>query len=472
MFLKDLRENNKKIFIFGIAKSSILLMKMLAKNNVDVFVWDNDPKLVEKLKESLVSNDTHINILNVEDCNFDNLGYFVISKNILLESEEDKMLTKRLDKIESKVYIDIEFFYLLFPNNKFCGIFGSVAREITTGLIWHTLDKAKINNLSLSLKSLHFEENPLFDVENNLISLAAPLYKLKYIKNLQFDIIALLNIPQELETKGKEEIEIFLEKNKKILLKQKESSVLIINIGNKILKNFYNNLIKEDGVFNGKVIPISVNTILEDGFSLASQTIYNYYEGKNESYDLTYNDNLKGDLNKNSILLAFVIARLSGVDAEKILEYIANFQGVENCLDLVKEYRNVRYINNIGASSLEMLLSPFETYENIFPIFVINSKQATEIDFKYFQNRINNIYIVDAYNLLDKEELKKAKHFHKIEKFPSVKDALDSVNNDLKEEDNSKEFTILLSPVVASDLNSVYYNKNGVEFINLINKED
>ena len=472
MFLKELRENNSKIFIFGVTKSSILLMKILSRNNIEVFVWDDDVKLVEKLKESLTPSDQHIKILNVDDCNFDNLSYFIISKNILMEEEEIKILLKRLDKIENKVYIDIEFFYLLFPNNKFCGIFGSVTREITTGLIWHILDKAKINNLALSLKNSNFEENVLSEIENNFISLAAPLYKLKYIKNLQFDVIALLNIPQELENKGKEEIENFLEKNKKILLKQKESSTLIINIGNKVLKIFYNNLLKEESTFNGQIIPIAVNTILEDGFSLASHTIYNYYKGENKSYDLVYNENLKGDLNKNSILLAFVLAILTGVEPKKVLDYIANFQGVENCLNLIKEYRNVKYINNVGASSLEMLLSPLETYENILPIFVINSKQASEIDFKYFQNKINNIYIVDSYNLLDKEELKKIKHFNKIEKFVNIKEALDCVNKDLEMEDNSKEFTVLLSPVVASELNGVYYHKNSMEFINLINKEN
>ena len=422
--------SEKKILIFGITGTSIKLYDYLKSNNT-VVLWD----IIDttKLKSSYNITD------NLENVKFDDYNYIILSKDILIVKEDFDTLKKRLLTIKDKVFLDIEFIQILFPDNKYLGIVGSGYNYITNYLIKAILETNNTNNFICSA----FTERNNYklsnhDFEKAVISISIRDAKVDFIKQLNFNILALLDIEDK-----KEVLDILL---------NRENSILILNVDNISNEDFISNT-----TINSKIIPISTTKMLKNGISYIGGTIYDYYDNKNDSYDI--GNGYIGDITKTSILCSFVIAKNCGIDTSLIKEVLSEFNGLKNCLEKVGQIENITFINNIEANNKNILLSPYDTYSNIYSIVLVNGKQSENELPKKFTGKI---FLVDFHNLSP---------INNIHKFDNLKNAFTAALAEARCEEKETEITILLTPIVGDDMNSVYYATYGEEFRNLFKEE-
>lgn len=457
MLVKKIENCKNGIFILGINNVSISLINTLVEKKIKIFLWDANIEIIEEYKNSFIQS-PYVEILNVNKFNFDKIDYFVLFKDILFDDDEYKTLIMRLDKIKEKVYIDIEFISELYPNNKYIALITSSYNFILNSLLENTFnysDKNIINITNINDKNeltsnfVNFNEAICYAILTN--------NKVKYLKTLMFNTIAILDINEEIAQNKK-----LLKQRKDLVFLQGETSKIILNVDNKYIKYFSDTLIKDNNV-KCKIIPISINKMLSNGVSYINNVIYNYYNN-NTYFDVKQNEYLLGDINKTSILISFIVAYDLEIDYKIVLETLNLFKGVKNYLEYVEQYKNIKFINNIGANNDMLLLSPFETYNNIYAIFVINGKHIDHFNQKekYNKKNIKKIFIIDLLDLVNVEN-------DKIFRFKKLEDAFKKVMEEVNNEEKEKEITVLLSPIIGEQMNIIYYSNYGDEFRSAIN---
>lgn len=444
MFIEDIKD--KKILILGITNTSVSISNYL-KEICKIYVWDVNDKIRNKFKDKYNVFDS------LENVYFSDYDYFIVPKDILIANDEFNTLIDRLKTVEDRLYIDIEFLYNIFPNNKYIGIVGGGYNYIANSLLNDILKSSNINSFNCASFEERMDMNKITDnivnIENNAVfSISLRQTKINYLKQMSFDILAILNTNDH-------KIEDI--KNK-ILLKQSKESVIILNVDNGDILEIYNKLIKDETI-SYKIIPISASKILENGLSYINGTIYDYYSGKNDSYDI--DTRLLTDVNRTAILCSFVIAKELNVDIKTIQDNITSFNGITNYLEAITQVENIKFINNIEANNKNLLLAPYKTYSNVYSIFMVNGKQSKSDLLRDYTSDNNKVFIVDLHNLVNVEK-------KNINKFNTLKDAFNSAIEEAKKEEKENEITILLTPIVSDDMNSVYYSSYGIEYKNLI----
>lgn len=431
-------EKDKKILILGITSVSIAIYNNL-KESYKIFLWDISEKIRSRFKDNYNIIDT------IENTSFNDYDFIILSKDILIAEEDFKTLMERLFKIEDKVLLDVEFLCRLYPNNKYVATIGSGYNYIVSSILSGILNDANVVNFNCSsFEERNFvEKDPLNNRLEDVVVLASLRKpKINYIKQLNLDIIAVLDDDDNIKNI-----------KEKVLLKQDKNSIILLNMDNEKISELYDDLEQNT---QSKIIPLSITKILNNGVSYVGGTIYDYYNNKNESYDI--NTNLCTDTTKLSILCAFVMAAELKINLKAVEDYLSTFNGINNYLEYIGQVENIRFINNIEANNTNSILAPYSTYSNLYSIILVNGKQSKTTLRKKFVADNNKVFIVDIHNLFNEEN---------VRKFDDLKTAFDAAIMEAKKEEKETEIVILLTPIFGDDMNSIYYAKYGEEFKNL-----
>ncbi|MBR2141555.1 MAG: hypothetical protein IJ853_04340 [Rickettsiales bacterium] len=461
MLLDTIEKQDSKILILGINNISLALINYLVDNEITVVAGDYD----ETLENISFTNGKAFDIVDLDKINFNSFEYIVLAKNILMEKDKLEVLLARLDNVASKVYLDIEFVSMLFQRNKYIGIIGSNYNFITASILNNIFDNAGVKNIDFSNNNIN--ENVEDDSHSTNINFedvicfsALQSHKMKYLKKDAFDVLAILDCDFCLDNKD------YIDSFKKYLINNDRGSILILNIDDDTVYSIYEDLYKNNDN-NSRIIPISINKMLNNGFSYINGTLYNYFVENNESYDITANDAFIGDIQKTSLLCSSVVAIESNIDVETINETVKNFNGVTNCLEFVGQVDNIKFINNVGATTEKILYTPFDIYNNIYTIFLVNDKQHDELShLKYLTKKSKNTFFVDVCGLLD---LTKVYSRTDTPKYNNLKELFEFLLEEIyNSDDKEEEVTVLLSAIVDDEMNNTYYCDYANEYKKLI----
>ena len=197
MLLDNIKHENGKVFIFGINKVSIALIKYLTDNEISIIVSDIDENNVKDYSVELNGNN-FVEFIDIDKIDFNSAQYFVLCKDILLEKDELSIFLTRLNNIKDKVYLDIEFVSMLFSQNKYVGIIGESYNIITNSMINHTFNNTENNNVALSSNCIETVKNITFN--NTVFYEALQDCKIQYLQQLNFDILAILDIDNDIKS--------------------------------------------------------------------------------------------------------------------------------------------------------------------------------------------------------------------------------------------------------------------------------
>lgn len=469
MLNKKLEDCKNGIFILGINNVNMSLAGIFAEKGIKTFLWDFDNKIINDRKNDFNSNEL-IDLLDINQCDFENIDYIILSKDIILDNNDSRTLLFRLEKIKEKVFLDIEFISELYPDNKYIVLLAPDYDFVVTTMMQNIFKYSNIKSINVEgtfndvVEEDKKESNNTIIVNFNDIVCFSGVSdnRVNFIKNFKFDILAILDINEEIGKNKK-----LLKQRKNLISLQNESTIIFMNIDNKYIKKFYTEFI-EDNNLKCKIIPISASKMLNDGVSYINNVIYNYYGNDNLSYNLKENDYFTSYVNRLSLLAAFMITKNCGVENDVILEALSSFNGIKNCLEYVSQYNNIKFINNVAANNDSILKSPFESYDNIYAIIIIDE---TKIDGGFNKKEQNNrknvkkIYLVDYVGLIGGNVADNKKIFKYSNLTDAVNKAVEEIEN---EEDKENNITVLLSPMLADGENFIKYDKYGDEYKNIV----
>ncbi len=369
---------NKKIFIFGMAKSGYEVAKLLSKYNNEILITDGkeqDADHVKELEELGVKVEITTNQVDLIDDTFD-----IMIKNPGIPANNP--VVEKARSMGMKIINEIECAYHFLPENvKIVGITGSNGKTTTTTMIYEILKKQFDNvylggNIGYPLASIVNEIK-----ENSILVMEISDHQLCDMYDFKTDISLLLNLVHaHIDFHGT--YEIYKAMKKRIFNNHTENDLAILNYDNDDVME-----LTKDIKSNKKYFSINEE---KDAY-LKDDTIY--YKG--EEVIKTSEIKIKGIHNYENIMAAILVLKEFGVSNDLIKEYYATFGGVEHRIEFVKTVNGVDYYNDSKSTNNEATITALNTFKN--PTILIMGGLDRNIPFDPLKDYMDNVKAIVCY---------------------------------------------------------------------------
>lgn len=437
---------NKKIFIFGMAKSGYEAAKLLAGFNNEIIITDskeqdiNHVKELENLNVKVVITDNQIDLL---DETFD---YMIKNPGIPATNP----LVLKAKSLGIKVINEIEMAYHFLPNNvKIIGITGSNGKTTTTTITYEML-KMKYDNVYLGGNIGYPLSQIVRDIkENSILVMEISDHQLCDMYDFKTDISMLLNLVHaHIDFHGT--YDKYMEMKKRIFNNHSEFDLAILNYNNEDVLNLTNDIKSKKMYFS--------NNKEKDAY-IKENAIYYKDEKIIELNDIK----LKGIHNYENIMASIIALKEFDVENEIIKEYLSKFNGVEHRIEYVRTLNKRYFYNDSKSTNNEATITALKTFKT--PTILIMGGLDRNIPFDDLKDYLGNVKAIVSYG----ETKLKIKEF-------ALENNIDCyILDNLKEstlkayEISSEEDTILLSPACASWDQFKSFEDRGTLFKEVVN---
>ena len=292
---------NKKIFVFGMARSGYEVSKLLKKHNNEIVLVDakeQEKEKVEELEKLGVKVYITKDALQYLDSSFD---YVVKNPGISNENE----LVKKANDLKISVINEIEVAFHFLPKVKLICVTGSNGKTTTTTIIYNMIKRFIPNchmcgNMGIPLSKM------IEDIkENDILVMEISSQQLNNFKDFKPDIAVLTNlIPVHIDFFGN--YENYKNIKKRIFKNFDDNSLAILNLENEDVVNLTNDIKGRKEYFSSKR---KTDCYYEDG---------NIYY-KNEKVISTKDILVKGMHNYENIMCAILVMKELNIPNEIIL---------------------------------------------------------------------------------------------------------------------------------------------------------
>ena len=319
----------KKILILGFGREGKSTYRFLKNNNVNCLIGIadvNDITDEEVLKDNVAlhTGENYLEAMNEYDLVMKTPG----------QSFKDVDLTGIRDKITSQAEL-----FLKYGGSKIIGITGTKGKSTTSSLIYAML-KQKYNALLVGNIGLPaFDEMDMYN-EMDYFVYEFSSHQLQFI-DYSPHIAILLNMYED-HLDHYKDYEEYKEAKRNIYKYQNEGDYYIFNED-------------EKEVLNG-------DRILTQHLISISQA--------NLNIDIPENENIHGKHNQYNIAVAMTVAKLLGVEADKIEKAIKEFKPLSHRLEPIGIYNEVTYIDDSIATIPEAVISSVESIKNINTVII------------------------------------------------------------------------------------------------------
>ncbi|MBE6160263.1 MAG: UDP-N-acetylmuramoyl-L-alanine--D-glutamate ligase [Lactobacillales bacterium] len=418
---------NKKIFIFGMARSGYEAAKLLANYNNEIVITDGKEQNIDHVKEleslgvKVIITENQIDLIDESfDYMIKNPG--IISTNpVVLKAKE----------LGIKVINEVEMAYHFLPDNvKIIGITGSNGKTTTTTMIYEMLHM-KYENVYLGGNIGYPLSQIVKDIkDDSILVMEISDHQLCDMYEFKTDISLLLNLVHaHIDFHGT--YEKYKEMKSRIFNHHTENDIAILNYNNEDVLELTKDIKSKKMYFSNdteKDIYIKENTI--------------YY--KNEEVINLDNIRLKGIHNYENIMASILVLKEFDVENEIIEKYLSKFNGVEHRIEYVRTLNNRDFYNDSKSTNNEATITALKTFKT--PTILIMGGLDRNIPFDELKDYLNNVKTIVCYG----ETKEKINEFSKNNNIDCY------MVDELKEatikayEISSEGDTILLSPACAS----------------------
>ena len=428
---------NKKILIYGFAKSGLAALKFLRKIKSKIYCWDDNFLVRKSIKKKYL-----LNLKKKITNNF--FDFIVVSPGINIRQCYLKELLK---KNKAKIITDLDIFYNFNNSDQIISITGTNGKSTTCKLLEIVFKKAGYNtrllgNIGepvLSLKKVN---------KKTIIIVEVSSYQLEYTQYFKSNHAAILNISSDhMERHGT--MTNYINAKMKILKFQSLKDHSYLNLNNKFTKKIIDNF-KKNKFFSKlyKVDRYKVKKILKK--------IKNKY--------------LLSQNNLENISFVLRITSNYGIKMDVILQSLNQFKGLPHRQERLPLNNEIICINDSKATNFESSSQSLKSYKNIFWIVGGLPKKGDKFFLNKFKQNIIKAYIIGESTFFFKKQLRKKINFVVVN---NLKNAVLEISKDLKQINRKNnlaknKYTILFSPAAASFDQFTDFEDRGKKFKELI----
>jgi len=418
---------NKKIFIFGMAKSGYEAAKLLSKYNNEILITDGkeqDLNHVKELTDLGVKVEITTNQVDLIDNTFD-----IMVKNPGIPANNPVVLKAK--ELGIKIINEIEMAYHFLPKNtKIIGITGSNGKTTTTTLIYEILKK-KYDNVYLGGNIGYPLSQIVNDIkEDSILVMEISDHQLCDMYEFKTNISLLLNLVHaHIDFHGS--YDIYKAMKKRIFNNHTENDIAILNSDNDDVIELTKDIVSTKKYFS--------KTEKKDAY-IEDEGIY-----YNNELVLKFDDiKLKGMHNYENIMACILAVKEFNVENELIKEYLSTFKGVEHRIEYVETINGVDYYNDSKSTNNEATMTALKTFKN--PTILIMGGLDRNIPFDNLSGYVEHVKAIVCYG----ETKNKIKEFADNNNLNCY--VLENLNEAVGKANEISESgdTVLLSPACAS----------------------
>ena len=424
---------NKKIFIYGLARTGISTLNFLKNKGNKLICWDDKLKTRKKISKNFL-------LKSIKQLNKHLFDFIVISPGI---NKNNCSIKNFLSKNENKIITDLDIFYSFNYFNKIISITGTNGKSTTCKLLYEIFRaggyKAQLGgNIGrplLDLKKLKKESIFILELSS---------YQLDYTKYFRSNHAAILNISFDHLERHKN-IQNYINAKAKIFKFQKETDIAYLS-----KKNKYFSKIKKN--FKSKIKIIKLKNI----YKLKKKITNDYL------LTLTNLENLAFVLN---------ITKKFKLNKKIIFRVINKFKGLPHRQEKIYSGKKIICINDSKATSFDASRQALNSYKNIFWILGGINKKKDKIQLEKLKKNIVQAYIVGKNKNFFINQFNNKINYKKCIDLPN---AFPKVIKDIKifkkKYSTYKIPTLLFSPAAASFDAYKDFEERGNHFKKLFNK--
>ena len=442
-----------KAIVLGAGLSGIAASKLLIKNDVEVLLFDNNPKVnVDRIKKSIYGK-VKLKVLlgNVGDEDLNEVSLCVISPGFPKTNSVYQKVIKR----KIPVISELELGYL-YGKGEVCAITGSNGKTTTVELTGSIMKKKYGDDVDVVGNiGIPYCEKVLSNSREMKYVVECSSFQLEDIVEFRPRVAAILNFsPDHLDRYGSY-IE-YINAKLNIAINMKDKDVLVLNYEDQILRD----LVLHKNIFNCKTVFFSSKRNLTEGFYLYDDAIF--YKDKTKTIKLVNVNELKliGMHNYENVMAAMAVTYYMGVSFVEIVDACKEFVGLEHRVEFVREKNGVKYYNDSKGTNPDAAMKAIDAMKG--KIILIAGGRDKGVDYGDFIIKVKEkvrymILIGEA----KKKIAQKARDFNynSIIFADTLEEAVDIANSYSNVGDN-----VLLSPACSSFDMFKSYEDRGEKF--------
>ena len=438
---------NKKIFVFGLARSGYEVSKLLSKYSNDITVFDASDTDKEKIQELELLGVKFIKTNTPEEYLDESFNYVIKNPGI----SNNHACIKKAESLGIDVINEVEVAYNFIKDKvSIIGITGSNGKTTTTTMIYEVMKKANLpvilaGNIGFPLCSIVDKVK-----EDDIVVMEISDHQLLNVKEFKTNISILTNLSEvHLDFHGN--YENYKNTKKKVFNFHTENDIAILNAGNDDVLNLTKDI-------NSKKITFSSNK--EADITLKDNYIKYFVEN---SIDIN-KVKIKGMHNYENIMCLLAICKIYNIPNNIIEEYLSVFGGVEHRIEFVRELHGRLFYNDSKATNTESTIVALKSFNNDTILLLGGLDRGHSFDpLNPYLKNVKHIY---CYGETKERIYEWANNQHiDCEIFDNLEQATKKAYEVSKEND-----VILLSPSCASWDQYKCMEDRGNEFKDIVNK--
>jgi len=347
---------DRKVAVFGLARSGTAMIEALRLGGAQVFAWDDSAPAVEKAKAA------GLPVTNLHELDFSKLDALVLSPGVPLTHPEPHWTVKKAEHAKIEIIGDTEIFAreARRAGSKIVAITGTNGKSTTTALTGHVF-KAAGRDVDVGGNigtAVFLMRQP---VKDRIYVLELSSFQIDLMPGLAPDAGILTNVtPDHLDRHGT--MDHYAHVKARMFARQSKGQTALCGVDDDW------SLAIADSITTGAdVRRVSVLHTLDDGISAADGILRDRRNGKDVArIDLRSMPALKGAHNWQNACMAYGAASALGVPAADIEAAMKSFPGLAHRMQEVARLGGVAFINDSKATNADAAEKALSSFENIY----------------------------------------------------------------------------------------------------------
>ena len=375
---------NKRVGLFGLARSGLACAEALQLGGAEVFAWDDAEAAVAAARAA------HLPVADLRGIDFTTLDSLVLSPGVPLSHPEPHWTVAKAKAAGIEIIGDTEVFQreVAGTGARIVAITGTNGKSTTTALIGHIFQALGCDvDVGGNIGTAVFLMRP--PMKDRIYVLELSSFQIDLMPGLKPDVGILTNLtPDHLDRHGT--MENYAAIKARMFAKQGEGDTALIGVDDDWCVGIALEIRN-----TSTVRPVSVVHETEDGISAHDGILRDCHNGKEVAQiDLRAMPALKGVHNWQNACMAYGAARALGLSVADIEKAMKSFPGLAHRMQEVGRLGQVPFINDSKATNADAAAKALASFTNIFWIAGGIAKAGGIKPLAPFFPRIEKAYLI------------------------------------------------------------------------------